>query len=196
MSIILIAYLYFTLLLFIFSSYDFGYHFLSWTGSLLLYYPPLLLSLFTLYSSLPSCEVMYGPCQRWNQWDAGCFNLAWEPSGSRSSASWKSDGSGLSLLCFYSPPSVLPRSLHWSTLNSRWTTLRGGPHHPNALENKWAHLLSVNMLQIRISTNRWVATQSEVPTAKAWWCLCVGKCKLKDFGEGWRVKAASYAHML
>lgn len=65
--------------------------------------------------SLPGCGVMYGPCQRWNQWDAGCFNLAWEPSGSRSSASWKSDGSGLSLLCCYSPPSlslsVLPLSL-------------------------------------------------------------------------------------
>lgn len=40
--------------------------------------PPLfrLLSLFSLSSSLPGCRVMYGPCQRWNQWDAGCFNLA------------------------------------------------------------------------------------------------------------------------
>lgn len=73
---------------------------------------PLLLSLFTLSSFLPGCGVMYGSCQGWNQWDAGCFNLAWEPGGSRSSASWKSDGSGLSRLCFYSPPSVLPQSLH------------------------------------------------------------------------------------
>lgn len=47
---------------------------------------------------------MYGPCQHWNQWDASCFNLAWEPSGSRSSASWKSDGSGLSFFCLYSLP--------------------------------------------------------------------------------------------
>ena len=54
--------------------------------------------------------VMYGPCQCWNQWDAGCFNLAWEPSGSGFSTSGKSDGRALSLLCFYSPPpsSLLP----------------------------------------------------------------------------------------
>lgn len=126
---------------------------------------PLLLSLFTLSSSLPGCRVMYGPCQRWNQWEAGCFNLAWEPSGSRSSASWKSDGSGLSLLCLYSPPSVLPHSPHWSTLSSRRTKHRGRRHHLKALENNWAHLLSVNTLWTRIRANRWGASQFEMPEA-------------------------------
>lgn len=42
------------------------------------------------------CRVMYGPRQHWDQWDASCFNLAPEPGRSRSGASWKSDGTGLS----------------------------------------------------------------------------------------------------
>ena len=92
----------------LFSSHQFGNHFLSLTCPLLLYYPhsphhhhrcP---SPFALSSSFPGCGVMYGLCQDWNQWDAGCFNLAWEPSRSRSSMSWKSNSGGLSLL-FFSP---------------------------------------------------------------------------------------------
>lgn len=45
---------------------------------------------------------MYGPHQHWDQWDASCFNLAPEPGRSRSGASWKSDGTGLS------PPPCTP----------------------------------------------------------------------------------------
>lgn len=103
-----IASLSFTLLLFLFSSYHFGDHFLSRMCSLLLYYThsPRLLTLPALSSAFPGCEVMYGPCQRQNQWDAGCFNLAWKPSGSRSSVSWKSDSGGLSLLFLL--PSLCP----------------------------------------------------------------------------------------
>lgn len=91
----------------------FGCHCLSWMCSLLLYYPPPSSS-FSLYPLLLFpwlYTVMYGPCQHWNQWDASCFNLAWEPSGSRSSASWKSDGSSLSFLCLYSPPYALLRCI-------------------------------------------------------------------------------------
>lgn len=71
-----------------------------------------LLTLPALSSTFPGCEVMYGPCQRQNQWDAGCFNLAWKPSGSRSSVSWKSDSGGLSLLFLLPPPlSALARCI-------------------------------------------------------------------------------------
>lgn len=78
-------------------------------SSLLLHYAlPLLHSFFILSSPFLAFRVMYGPCQHWNQWDASCFNLASEPSGSRSSASWKSDGAGLSLPCLHSPPNALP----------------------------------------------------------------------------------------
>lgn len=53
--------------------------------------------------SLPGCRVMYGPRHHWDQWDASCFNLAPEPSRSRSWVSPKSDGTGLS-----PPPSTPP----------------------------------------------------------------------------------------
>lgn len=93
----------------LFFSHHFVYYFLSRMSSLLLHYPlPLLHSFFILSSPFPAFRVMYGPCQHWNQWDASCFNLASEPSGSRSSASWKSDGAGLSLPCLHSPPNALP----------------------------------------------------------------------------------------
>lgn len=127
--------------------------------SLLLCCPLLLLSLFILSSSFPGCRVMYGPCQHWNQWDASCFNLAWEPSGSRSSASWKSDGSGLSFPLF-AHPSLCRPSAHWSTLSSHWIKLHGGPH--KASENKGAHLL----FWICITTNRWGTSQSGMPQRK------------------------------
>lgn len=100
---------------------------------------------------------MYGPCQLWNQWDAGCFNLAWEPGGSRSSASRKNDGSGLSSLCLRSP------SLHWSTLRSRWTELCGGLQPSERLRRLRACLQVVNTLRIAITANQWGAVRSERP---------------------------------
>lgn len=59
-------------------------------------------------SSLPSCRVMYGPRQHWDQWDASCFNLAPEPSRSKSRVSPKSDGAALSLPPCTSHPHPLP----------------------------------------------------------------------------------------
>lgn len=100
----------FTFLKFVLLPYHFDYHRLSQVPPSLLHYPPTppCISLLFRSSSLPGCRVMYGPCQRWNQWDASCFNLAWEPSGSRSSASWKTDDIGLSFLRLRPPNPPLP----------------------------------------------------------------------------------------
>lgn len=83
-------------------------------------------------SFLSGCRVMYGPRQHWDQWDASCFNLAPQPGRSRSGASWKSDGTGLSPpLCTpcLPPTPLLPRAGLINTfllLVSIWRPRRGG----------------------------------------------------------------------
>lgn len=119
------------------SLYLFVYHFIP-RCSLLLYYPPSPLP----PSFLSGCRVMYGPRQPWDQWDASCFNLAPEPGKSRSGASQKSDGTGLSPpLCTPLPPHC-SSMLHWSTLCSCWKIICSRSHHLETSERRRANLLA------------------------------------------------------